>query len=175
MVAARLANLSHGGDRRSDQAANLPVGPISQLQAATALNASERSVRDAVKVMREGAPEVVQAVDQGRLAVNAAVKAVALPREQQYEDTKPCKTPAWFALSEGRPLFGEVDICLVSTEAKGALGFISSTARHNCAFASIAAINSSASPISRIPGVGEKPSSAGARTALASAGREVDW
>ena len=85
MVAARLANLSHGGDRRSDQAANLPVGPISQLQAATALNASERSVRDAVKVIREGAPEIIQAVDQGRLAVSAAVKAVTLPREQQLE------------------------------------------------------------------------------------------
>jgi N6-adenosine-specific RNA methylase IME4 len=85
MVAARLANLRHGGDRRSDQAANLPVGPISQLQAATALNASERSVRDAVKVMREGAPEVIQAVDQGRLAVSTAVNAVALPREQQQE------------------------------------------------------------------------------------------
>ena len=87
--------------------------------------------------------------------------------------------------SPARPRYGSpcrrkapvrrVDTCLVSTEANGALGFISSTARHNCAFASIAAINSSASPISRISGVGEKPSSAGARTALASAGREVDW
>jgi N6-adenosine-specific RNA methylase IME4 len=85
MVAARLANLRHGGDRRLDQAANLPVGPVSQLQAATALNASERSVRDAVKVLREGAAEIIQAVDQGRLAVSAAVKAVTLPREQQQE------------------------------------------------------------------------------------------
>jgi len=85
MVAARLANLSHGGDRRSNQAANLPVGPISQQQAATALNASERSVRDVVKVMREGAPQIIHAVDQGRLAVSAAVKTVMLPRERQQE------------------------------------------------------------------------------------------
>ena len=33
-VAAKLANIQHGGDRRSDQAANLPVEGVSQAQAA---------------------------------------------------------------------------------------------------------------------------------------------
>ena len=46
MVAAKLAKLPHGGDRRSDQAANLPLGPT-QGQAATMLNVSERTVRHA--------------------------------------------------------------------------------------------------------------------------------
>ena len=42
---------------------------------------------------------------------------------------------------------------------------------HNCALASIVALSFSASSISSISGVGEKPSRAGARTAWASAGR----
>lgn len=43
MVAARLAKMEHGGDRRSDQPANLPLGPT-QAEAAQLLNVSERSV-----------------------------------------------------------------------------------------------------------------------------------
>jgi hypothetical protein len=45
LIAASLANMTHGGDRRSDQAANLPVGKISQPEAAKMLNVSERLIR----------------------------------------------------------------------------------------------------------------------------------
>jgi len=48
----------HGGDRRSDQAANLPVDSISQPQAAELLNVSERTVRDAKLIDREAPPPV---------------------------------------------------------------------------------------------------------------------
>jgi hypothetical protein len=45
MVAAKLVNVAHGGDRRSDQPANLPV--VLQPQAASMLNVGKRSVERA--------------------------------------------------------------------------------------------------------------------------------
>lgn len=56
MVAARLATMQHGGDRRSDQAANLPL--VSQTQAAGLLHVGARTVRDAVAVRDSAAPEI---------------------------------------------------------------------------------------------------------------------
>jgi hypothetical protein len=55
MVAANLANMKHGGDRKSDQAANLQAGRVSQEEAAKKLNVSTRSVATAKKV-KESAP-----------------------------------------------------------------------------------------------------------------------
>jgi len=95
MVAAKLANLSQG--RPEDlhkKAANLPLlssatednhhsPSLSQAQAAEMLNVSERTVRDAKKVQREAAPEVVKAVDTGELTVSAALPLTTLPREEQ--------------------------------------------------------------------------------------------
>jgi len=87
MVAARVANLAHGGDRRSDQAANLPlevpVAEVGQARAAEMLNVSPRSVRDAKAVQEKGSPELARAVDQGKLAVSAAAKAATLTPETQ--------------------------------------------------------------------------------------------
>jgi MT-A70/ParB-like nuclease domain len=68
MVAARLANLNHGGDR---QAANLPLG-VSQTQAGAMLNVSERTVRSAVAVRDHALPELAQAVDRGAIRVSVA-------------------------------------------------------------------------------------------------------
>jgi hypothetical protein len=42
VVASRLANMGHGGDRKSNQVANLPLENISQPEAAEMLNVSER-------------------------------------------------------------------------------------------------------------------------------------
>lgn len=85
-VAAKLANMSHGGVR-GGQAANLPLdpAPVSQAQAAEMLNVSERSVRDAKKVLNQGAPELIQAVEQGEVSVSAAAAVSVLPKEQQAE------------------------------------------------------------------------------------------
>jgi len=74
LVAARIANFGHGGDRRSDQAACSPL--VSQADAGKRVGVSERSVRDAVKVLNEAAPEMVKAVDTGVLPVSAAAKLV---------------------------------------------------------------------------------------------------
>lgn len=55
-IAAKIADLPHGGDRRSDQAANRPV--VTQAAAGEMLNVSERSVRRARKVIEQASPEV---------------------------------------------------------------------------------------------------------------------
>ncbi|MBM3578989.1 MAG: hypothetical protein FJX40_15405 [Alphaproteobacteria bacterium] len=87
MVAARLANIAHGGARRSDQAANLPLETptqqVSQARAAQLTNVSERSVRSARKVVESGDENLADAVDQGRVAVSVAAKIADLPAEQR--------------------------------------------------------------------------------------------
>lgn len=84
MVASKLAKLTHGGDRRSDQAANLPVGPT-QARAAEMLNVSERAVRTAKTVQEQGAPELIAAVEQGQVSVSAAADIATLPQQEQTE------------------------------------------------------------------------------------------
>jgi N6-adenosine-specific RNA methylase IME4/ParB-like chromosome segregation protein Spo0J len=75
MVAARIANMQHGGDRKSDQAANLPLDHgVSQAAAAAVVGAKERGVHSAAKVLREAEPEMVSAVEQGKLSVSVAAK-----------------------------------------------------------------------------------------------------
>ncbi len=74
MVAAKLATMKHGGDRVSEQAANLPVP--TQAEAAERLNVSERSVRDARRVLDHGSPELVADVESGKVAVSTAARAV---------------------------------------------------------------------------------------------------
>ena len=85
-MAARLTTLKHGGDRRSDQAANLPV--VSQGDAAKLMNVSERSVRSASALLVNGIPEVISAVERGEIAVSAAVHFVDLPKQQQIARIK---------------------------------------------------------------------------------------
>lgn len=64
MVAARIANMPHGGDRKSDQSPNLDLDRSAD-HAAKMLNVSRAGVFQAKHVLQEAAPEVVQAVDAG--------------------------------------------------------------------------------------------------------------
>ena len=79
MVAARVANLPHGGDR---QAANLPHA-VSQAQAGAMLNVSARTVRSAVAVRDHASPELVQAVDRGAIPVSVAAGLARAPEAIQ--------------------------------------------------------------------------------------------
>jgi N6-adenosine-specific RNA methylase IME4/ParB-like chromosome segregation protein Spo0J len=81
MVAADIANLDHG--QRADRAANLPVLPIRQGEAAKMLSISERALRAARSVREHGEPELVRAVRRGRLAVSAASAAAKLAPDMQ--------------------------------------------------------------------------------------------
>jgi hypothetical protein len=78
MVAAKLANLSHGGDR-----SKAPIGALSDADAAAMLNVGERSVERAKTVQRAGAPELQHAVELGSVAVSAAADLAAEPVERQ--------------------------------------------------------------------------------------------
>lgn len=87
LIAAKLSTLGHGGDRRSDQAANLPVE--TQAGAAERLNVSERSVRDARRVVDHGAPELVRAVDRGEVSVSAAAKSLRQEERAARPEARP--------------------------------------------------------------------------------------
>ena len=116
VAAAKLANLAHGGDRRSEkfQDANLHLEnpnptpwklsdeemerrkegrpePVSQSEAAERLNVSPRSVADAAKVIKNAVPEVVAAVESGRLAISAAATLAEKKPEQQRKILAKCE------------------------------------------------------------------------------------
>lgn len=91
MVAAELANMRHGGNRK-DQAANLPLDRT-QAEAAEMLNVSGRSVRTAKHVIEEAEPEIVEAVKAGDIPVSTAAKVADLPAKEQRKIAK-SKEPA---------------------------------------------------------------------------------
>lgn len=82
MVAAKLANMTHGGDRRRDQDANLHVD---RANAAKLLNVSARSVADAAKVRKNGTDELIEACEKGVVPVSVAAKLTALPKSEQQK------------------------------------------------------------------------------------------
>lgn len=80
-VAKSTANLRQTSDRHTaahDAAALVSVGA--------------RSVENAAKVLREAAPEVVRAVEQGKIAVSAAAKIAAKAPEAQAEIVRRVET-----------------------------------------------------------------------------------
>lgn len=81
MVAARIANMGVGKPKNDIGA----IAPISQTAAAEQMNVSRDSVKRAAAVINNAEPEIVQAVEEGRLAVSAAVQAIELPPEAQRE------------------------------------------------------------------------------------------
>lgn len=80
-IAAESETLRHGGDRKSDQDANLH---LDRAERAEKFGVSERSIATAAEVRDHGAPELVELVKAGEVAVSAAVEIVrALPVEDQ--------------------------------------------------------------------------------------------
>ncbi|MBW8640400.1 hypothetical protein K1W69_24625 [Hoeflea sp. WL0058] len=81
MVAAKLVNMPHGGDRSKQHRANLHDAP----EAAQMMDVSERSIKTAKKVLRDGAEELQAAVDQRTVTVSLAAQLAALPIDEQRE------------------------------------------------------------------------------------------
>src|SRR5262249_18329630 len=77
MVAAKLATLKLGDNQHSE---GLPIGRSSEL-----LKVGERTVARAREVREHGAPELVNAVEQGKLSVSAAADIAGLPVEKRCE------------------------------------------------------------------------------------------
>ena len=82
MVAGKIANASQGGDRKSDQRANLPHETTNK-EAAQKLGVSERSVKSAKAVQSKGIPELATAVDAGEVSVSAASTIASAPKPLQ--------------------------------------------------------------------------------------------
>lgn len=80
MVAKRLETVKHGGDRKQDASLHLD-----RSKAAEMLNVSARSIATAAKVMEQGAPELIQAVESGQVSVSAAADVATLPKQEQAE------------------------------------------------------------------------------------------
>ncbi len=81
MVHARIATLPKGV--RSDTA--IAVSALTQKQAARLLNISEDSGQRARRVIESGVPELVAAVDAGKVSVTAAGDISQLPKSEQRE------------------------------------------------------------------------------------------
>jgi hypothetical protein len=89
MVAAKLANITHGGVRtnRDDQAATLPLDAkaerVSQQAAALRLRVSARLVRAAKVVQMGGTAALIELVTQGKLPVTQAERAALMDAAAQ--------------------------------------------------------------------------------------------
>jgi hypothetical protein len=77
MIAGRLADLDRGDNQHTSQ------DGTSQAEAADVAGVSLGSVSRAIKVLHHGAPELVQAVDLGRVDVTSAAAVATLPQEKQ--------------------------------------------------------------------------------------------
>ena len=92
LIAARLATMRQGERTDLGPSANLPevaggLPLISQTAAAEMLNVSIRTVTSARKVVKEGAPELVDAVEAGQLKVSEAARIAKLPKPLQSKVT----------------------------------------------------------------------------------------
>ena len=79
MVAAKLVTLKRGDNQHS------PIGETSQGRAAELLNVGKRSVERAAAVREHGAPELVYAVETGKIRVSLAADIATESPEQQRE------------------------------------------------------------------------------------------
>ena len=83
MVAAKIAKLPKGANQHSGASADLPT--LSTADAAEQLNVPVRTVTAAKAVVRDGAAELVAAVDAGEVSVSAAAEVAKLPEAQQQQ------------------------------------------------------------------------------------------
>ena len=79
MIAAKIANVSHDGDRRSDQDANLHL-ETSRAEAAQLMNVSTRSVASAKEVLDHGDEETIERVRDGKESVHKAAAKIKAAR-----------------------------------------------------------------------------------------------
>lgn len=92
MIAASICNLKEGtpiGSRGNSETRSIDRVSISETQAGKMMKVGQATVTRAKKVRRKGAPEVIAAVENGELSVNAAAKIVDEPdKEKQKQKVK---------------------------------------------------------------------------------------
>lgn len=82
LAAARIESAIHGGDRKSDQDANLH---LDRSTVAESMSVSPRSVASARKVIDAGSKALVHAVEAGEVSVSKAASVVDLPKSEQLK------------------------------------------------------------------------------------------
>jgi hypothetical protein len=88
MIAAKLTNTQHGGNRRSsDQETNLSLETVAEQ-----LEVSIGSIKSAKRVIKSGNQDVIDAVESNRMKVSAAEKIIApkkLSQKTLFVDVEP--------------------------------------------------------------------------------------
>ena len=82
MVAAGIANLQKGGDRKSDEIKG-QICPLKIDDAAKQMNVSPKSVKNAKAVKDKGSPGLAEMVRDGKVSVDAASKVAKKPKAEQ--------------------------------------------------------------------------------------------
>lgn len=88
MVGARIANLSLGDNQFKKEGIPKGTPSVSQPKAAEILNVSKHSIQRAKQVIERGTPELVKAVDSGRMPVSVAARLTKATPEKQREIAK---------------------------------------------------------------------------------------
>ena len=82
MVAAKLATMKNGGDRKSD-GISASIDAVTKAEACEALKVGVSTLDRARKIQRLGSPELVAAVESGEVTVGAAYKVAELDQDEQ--------------------------------------------------------------------------------------------
>jgi N6-adenosine-specific RNA methylase IME4 len=85
LIAGRIANLKSGDNQHTLGAKIFTPSAISTDEAARRMAVSDRSVQFAKKVLKDGTSELVDAVEDGKIAISTAAKIAKLDLEQQQE------------------------------------------------------------------------------------------
>lgn len=80
-----LGPFKPGGDRRSDHARNSQLGSLTLAAACKLVGISEDTYRSVKKVGENGVPELVQAMDSGKLSIHAAETLAQASADEQQE------------------------------------------------------------------------------------------
>lgn len=92
MVAAKIANIGRGGDRRGEDFKVSIDTLIPQDRAAELMSVGRATVARARKVQERATPELVEAVESGRVSVSAAAGLAQAPEEEQRRVAEVSKT-----------------------------------------------------------------------------------
>ncbi len=101
MVAARIATLTHGGDRSKS-----PIGDLKQAEAADLLNVGKRSVERARVILEDGTPELIEAVERDEIAVSQAARPRSSNRASRRGRLRVISSPSSAAGRAGGLLWG---------------------------------------------------------------------
>lgn len=84
-VAARLETVTHGGARATSDGEQDASLQLTRAEISKIVNVSPRTIASSKKVLNEGAPELFQAIESGKVKASVAEKLLTLPKAQQVE------------------------------------------------------------------------------------------